>query len=157
MKTLIFAAFSMLSVSAYATSLSKEIERFVVDINVNVSPSSVRCSNLGYDAAELKIDVPDLDWAAKYNHRSRGEGQPCMTSFRCEELDEAARFVELGAGVRPVPLTIIHSEKATVSSGKCSRWIQEDLSMVVNGVTFRHTRTGVSIQSTEEVCRAIFK
>ncbi len=159
MKTLAFALMTFASVSAFAqTELSREVSRHTQEIVVKVDATSVRCSSLGYSRPELKVDVPALDWAATFNHRTFGEGQPCMTSIECKTYLEPAEFITTGAGDVSAPLTIVHTEKGWINeqTGICSRWLQEDLEMTLNGVVFRHQRTGNLGDISAEACKALF-
>lgn len=160
MKFFAFALLTLASVSAFAqTELSREVSRNTTEIVVKVDASSVRCSSLGYSRPELKVDVPALDWAATFNHRTFGEGQPCMTSIECKTRQEAQDFVALGTGDISAPLLVVHTEKAWINEaeGTCSRWLQEDLEMTLNGVVFRHQRTGNLGETTAKACKALFK
>jgi len=159
MKILAIALMTLTSVSVYAQSeLSRVVSRNTQEIIVKVDATSVRCSSLGYTRPELKVDVPALDWAATFNHRTFGEGQPCMTSIECTTYLEPAEFIATGAGDVSAPLTIVHTEKAWVNeeTGVCSRWLQEDLEMTLNGVVFRHQRTGNLGEVSAEACKALF-
>ena len=160
MKFLAFALLTLASVSVSAqTELSREVSRNTTEIVVKVDASSVRCSSLGYSRPELKVDVPALDWAATFNHRTFGEGQPCMTSIECKTRQEAQDFVAFGTGDISAPLLVVHTEKAWINEaeGTCSRWLQEDLEMTLNGVVFRHQRTGNLGDTTAQACKALFQ
>ena len=159
MKFLAIAFLSLASVSAFAqTELSREVSRSTTEIVVKVDASSVRCSNLGYSRPELKVDVPALDWAATFNHRTFGEGQPCMTSIECKTYEEPKELLAAGAGDMSAPLTVVHTEKAWINEaeGTCSRWLQEDLEMTLNGVVFNHQRTGNLGETSTEACKKLF-
>jgi len=158
MKILALAFMTFASVSALAGELSREISRHTQEIIVKVDATTVRCSSLGYSRPELKVDVPALDWAATFNHRTFGEGQPCMTSIECKTYLEPAEFITAGAGDVSAPLTVVHTEKAWLNeeTGKCSRWLQEDLEMTLNGVVFTHQRTGNLGDISAEACKALF-
>ncbi len=166
MKILAFALMTLASVSVSVsaqTELSHNalvalVSRNTTEIIVKVDASSVRCSNLGYSRPELKVDVPALDWAATFNHRTFGEGQPCMTSIECKTYLEPAELIAAGTGDISAPLTVVHTERAWINEaeGTCSRWLQEDLEMTLNGVVFRHQRTGNLGDTTAQACKALF-
>ncbi len=81
-----------------------------------------------------------------------------MTSIACKNRQEAQDFVALGTGEISAPLLVVHTEKAWINEaeGTCSRWLQEDLEMTLNGVVFRHQRTGNLGDTTAQACKALF-
>lgn len=156
MKVLFLA---LLSTSAMATTVqTREIMRSTHNIDVTVSENTVRCSSIGYKRPELKIDVPALDWAAIFNHRTFGEGQPCMTSVVCKTFTDSTDFVEKGEGVQNIPLLVVHTEEARVNEANqtCSRSLVERVETVIHGVTFRHTRSGQLGDIPLSMCKTLF-
>ena len=159
MKALTIALLCLSAPAAFAQEYSRQIKNEVVNISVNVADDSVRCSIIGYSSFELKIDVPALDHVATFNHRSLGEGKPCMTSIKCRldsESREVADLLAGGVGPREVPLTVIHTERAEIDGENCWRWTEEKLQMEVNGMNFHHQRKGFHVKSTAESCKKIF-
>ncbi len=160
MKMFTLIVLALGSVAAMAqTELSREVSRHTQTINVKVDATTVRCSALGYSRPELKVDVPALDWAATFNHRTFGEGQPCMTSIECKTYEEPKELLAAGTGDINAPLTVVHTEKAWINEaeGTCSRWLQEDLEMTLNGVVFNHQRTGNLGETSAEACKKLFQ
>lgn len=159
MKFLAFSLLTLTSVSSFAqTELSRVVSRHTQTINVKVDATTVRCSALGYSRPELKVDVPALDWSATFNHRTFGEGEPCMTSIECRTYEEPKELLAAGTGDISAPLTVVHTEKAWINEteGTCSRWLQEDLEMTLNGVVFTHQRTGNLGEISAEACKVLF-
>ena len=139
--------------------LSKVISRNVVDASVKVAANTVRCSSLGYGRPELKIDVPALDWAASFNHRTFGEGQPCMTSLVCRGGVGPELILADGEAEVPVKLIVTHTEKAWLDreNDKCSRWLEEHVEMELRGLKFTHVRLGNLGESTVAACEALLQ
>src|SRR4051812_4514718 len=158
MKTLI-AAVLLFPLAAQAETLEKEVFRQTTDITVPLHPSSVRCSALGYGQPELKVDVPDLDWAAVFNHRQLGEGEPCMTAGVCDGTHTPARVLAGGAGDIPAHLLVVHTEIATIDRGRavCVRELVEELTMELRGLTFAHRKSTPLLPWTAAECRKLYK
>ncbi len=150
----------ILSISgAHALELKREILRTVQQIPVKIAADTVRCSSLGYGRPELKIDVPALDWAATFNHRTFGEGQPCMTSVVCRGDVNTDIILREGEAEITADLEIVHSEVAYINEeqGTCDRVLVEDLKMELRGLTFTHNRTGSLGRTTAAQCLALFE
>ncbi len=151
-------AFSTASVWAQE-DLSKIISQNTIDTTVRVAANTVRCSSLGYGRPELKIDVPALDWAAVFNHRTQGEGQPCMTSVVCRG-DVGPNLVLAGGEAEvAVQLVVTHTEKAWLDreNDKCFRHLEEHVEMELRGLKFSHVRTGQLAESTVAACEALLQ
>jgi len=158
MKTLI-AALLLLPLVANAETLEKEVSRQNTDITVAVHPSSVRCSALGYGQPELKVDVPDLDWAAVFNHRQLGEGEPCMAAGVCTATNSPARVLAGGEGDVATHVLVVHTEVGTVETGHstCARELVEELTMQLRGLTFVHRKSTPLAPWTASECRKLYK
>ena len=160
MKFTIVLIFTFAATSALAQEgLSKLVSRQTVETSVKVSASTVRCSSLGYGRPELKIDVPALDWAASFNHRTFGEGQPCMTSVTCSNEVGTDLLLSQGEAEVPVRLIVTHTEKAWLdrASDKCSRYLEEHVEMQLRGLRFTHVRTGNLAESSVAACEALLQ
>lgn len=145
--------------SAQALELKREVSRTVQPIPVKVSAETVRCSALGYGRPELKIDVPALDWAATFNHRTFGEGQPCMTSVVCRGGIGPDVILSEGEAEVTVDLEVLHTEVAYIdeATGTCDRSLVEELKMELRGQTFHHTRSGNLGRTSAAQCLALFE
>lgn len=159
MKTLAAAAALILPSLVHAETLSKEVSRENVDIQVTINAASVRCSALGYGALELKVDVPDLDWSATFNHRQLGEGKPCMTAGVCSSTLSPEILRAKGEGDIPTQLLVVHTEEAYVdrTHGTCSRELVEVLSMELHGIRFTHQRRAPLANLTAAQCLRAFR
>lgn len=157
MKLLTVALLLLFPIAAHAETLEKVISNETYDINVAISAGSVRCSSLGYGRPELKVDVPDLDWAASFNHRQQGEGQPCMTVGLCDARHSPDKVRAGGDGDVPTRLQVVHKEVGVIDKGVCSRELVEHVTMELRGFTFAHERSAPlpSLSATE--CRRILK
>ncbi len=160
MKPLIALLVLAASSSVFAAAdLKKEIWRQTFTIEVAVTNDSVRCSAIGYGLPELKIDVPALDWAAKFQHRNLGEGQPCMTAGRCTSFRGPELVLQDRPGVEAVDLTVIHSEEGVIDRERdtCHRRLVEEVEMTLRGTRFTHTRTAPLIHVSAEECERALK
>lgn len=159
MKTLIVAAAVLLPSLLHAETLEKEVSRNSYPIQVAVHASSVRCSALGYGALELKVDVPDLDWAAAFNHRQRGEGKPCMTAGVCGGDLTPEKLRAAGEGDISTELWVVHTEVATLdrAHGTCTRELVEEVSMTLHGIDFAHRRSAPLSKLTVAQCLRLFR
>jgi hypothetical protein len=119
----------------------------------------VRCSALGYGQPELKVDVPDLDWAAVFNHRQLGEGEPCMAAGVCGGTNTPARVLAGGEGDVPAHLLVVHTEVGTITAGHstCTRELVEELTMALRGLTFAHRKSTPLAPWTAAECRKLYK
>ncbi len=156
-----FSLLCLLSVSAFAQSpkLVKEISRVQQEITVAVNADTVRCSAIGYGQAELKIDVPALDWAAHFQHRSFGEGQPCMTAGACRRVGGPEVILAGGDEEITTLLTVVLQEVAWVddTNNTCYRQLEEVLEMEIRGHKFGHVRQAPLVQIDAELCRQILQ
>jgi len=160
MKFLFAGLMITLSVSAMAQEpIVKEISRHVQEIEVKVDETTVRCSALGYSRPELKVDVPALDWAATFQHRNFGEGQPCMTAGRCTRERSPELILAGGNGVEKVLLEVVHTEEAYLdeSNNTCYRSLVETLTMTLRGQTFTHRRHAVLSEATSDLCKELLQ
>lgn len=144
---------------ASAETLEREISRVSHNINVAVNAGSVRCSALGYGALELKVDVPDLDWAASFNHRQLGEGKPCMTAGVCGGDLTPAKLRAAGEGDVATVLEVVHREVAMIdrARGTCSRELVEEVELELHGISFHHRRSTPLLALTAAQCLRAFR
>ena len=159
MKALV-AVFGLLLPSLlHAETLEKEVYRSSESIVVAVNAKSVRCSALGYGSPELKVDVSDLDWAASFNHRQLGEGQPCMTAGLCGGELTPEKLRAAGEGDIPTQLLVVHKEVATIdrAHGTCSRVLVEEVTMKLHGIEFSHQRRADLASTTAAQCRNLYR
>lgn len=160
MKFFFASMIATLSLSAMAQEpIVKEISRQTLEIEVKVDETTVRCSALGYSRPELKVDVPALDWAATFQHRNFGEGQPCMTAGRCTNERSPELILAGGAGVDKAQLEVVHTEEAYLdeSNNTCYRSLVETVTMQLRGQTFTHRRSGVLSEVSADLCKAILQ
>lgn len=128
-----------------------------------ISQATVRCSNLGYGAGFLKINLAGLDGWTLFDHTNShvGEfGEPCMAAGRCMEWDPKPilDFIDN----RPATETVtVHRQVIEIKreikdqNGQdvCERSLREDLSSVIRGTQFLHSRHGAQQDFPIEVCR----
>jgi len=151
--------FVSFSVSAQSDKLIKEISRHTVTIPVKMSQDTIRCSAVGYGMPELKIDVPALDYAASFQHRNFGEGQPCMTAGRCDEVGGPEVILSGGEEEITTELTVIHQEVAWLDEVRntCFRQIEEHLEMNVRGHIFTHKRAATLNEISADLCKKVLQ
>jgi hypothetical protein len=166
MKTIIMSAVLLGSLTAFAGNSERVILSDSISFSTEVSVETVRCSNVGYGAAELKINLAGLDGWTLFDHTNShvGEfGEPCMTAGRCKMFPNRPGFVvEDLVQNRPgfETITVLRNvvESKTESKDQqgndvCVRALAENLTTSVRGISFRHSRFGAEQTFPIEVCR----
>lgn len=157
----------VLMMAAGAAARAADSQRVILadskTFNTEVSLETVRCSNLGYGAGLLKINLAGLDGWTLFDHTNShvGEfGEPCMAAGRCMMGDEGPILDFIGGkpGTETVTvqrqvLEIKQESKDAEGNEVCVRSLQENLSTVIRGTQFLHTRHGAEQTFPVEVCR----
>ena len=137
--------------------------RTLRDVTTNVvlalNGETVRCSALGYGVSELKVSVPDLAWLAHFEHRSGGEGLPCMTAGTCTDELTPNVFLDSSSGLVTVGLRVILTEHLAIDAvaHTCARGIEEEVKSTVLGHDFSHSRSGDYEAVSYELCAELAK
>lgn len=156
-----------LTLTLSAAAQAADSERIILSdsktFETEVSAETVRCSNLGYGAGFLKINLAGLDGWTLFDHTNShvGEfGEPCMAAGRCMEWDPKPilDFIDNRPGTETVTVRRQVSElkrEITDQHGLqfCERSLREDLSAVIRGTQFLHSRHGAEQIFPIEVCR----
>lgn len=182
MKTLI-ALFLILSTSVSAAdrfeSRSRELFRKTHQIQLDLNPLSVRCSDVGYGNVQLKINVDALEYLSFFDHSNPGEVAPCMTAgaMSCVQndiptfplpplngpetlLDEATeneadtltRFRSLGKVTTQLEQVLTEKYYLDLQEQTCRRSIEEIVETEVDGTLFSHFRTGNLGEYPYDIC-----
>jgi hypothetical protein len=170
MKALILAVVTVASLSAWSQEDQNRKERVILKDSktfpAEVSVNTVRCTEVGYGAKELKINLAGLDGWTLFDHTNShvGEfGEPCMTAGQCKAPWNKEGFT-IDDLIQNRPGTEIITVQREVLEIKqviqdqqgnlgCERSLQENLVTSVRGITFRHTRWGAEQNFPIEVCR----
>lgn len=166
MKTLIMVVAVAGSINAWAKDSQRVILADSKTLITEVSTSTVRCSEIGYGAKELKINLSGLDGWTLFDHTNAlaGEfGEPCMTAGLCKRVPNGPGFtieqlVQNNPGNEVVTVNRNVVESKTESKDQngldiCVRSLTENLTTSVRGIKFQHTRYGEQQNFPIEVCR----
>lgn len=170
MKALILTVITAASLSAQALEIPTQKERVLLrdskTFATEVSQGTVRCTDIGYGAEELKINLAGLDGWTLFDHTNShvGEfGEPCMTAGRCKAPWNKEGFTiddviqnRPGTEVITVQREVLEIKIVKVDSQGnqvCERSLQENLKTVVRGIEFRHIRGGAEQDFPIEVCQ----
>lgn len=135
-------------------------------MEVTVSNETVLCSALGYGLEELKINIEALDGWTILDHSNirfgDTRGLPCMTAGHCKRFSRTGgltvdQVVQNNPRVETIVvnriLTETREESVNVDGEKvCFRGLREDLSTVVGGLPFLHSRFGASEELPANAC-----
>jgi hypothetical protein len=122
-----------------------------IESTIELNTKTLRCSNVGYSAPELKVSVPDLEWAALFDHSNFGEVLPCMSAGFCALFPPVgntassviSRMLDLNKPFEKIEISIILSEEYTLNHKRktCFRGLNEDLETNIRGTIFTHHRS----------------
>ena len=170
MKALLVTVITLASLSVWSQEDQNRKERVILKdsktFSTEVSAVTVRCSEVGYGAQELKINLAGLDGWTLFDHSNAqvGEfGEPCMTAGQCKAPWNKEGFTiddliqnRPGAEIITVQREVLEIKQVTQDrEGNlgCDRSLMENLVTSVRGITFRHTRWGAEQSFPIEVCR----
>ncbi len=142
--------------------------------DIELTESSVRCSDKGYGTGELKINIKSLDGWTIFDHSNikAGDllGEPCMTAGICKRSENDKTGLTIGdilsSGNRTENIKINRQLVEVKEIGKdesgsdvCFRHVQERLqTAVVRGdgagkIKFTHVRYGIEETFPLSVCQ----
>jgi hypothetical protein len=170
MKALILTVITAASLSVWSQENPARKERVILQdsktFSTEVSVNTVRCSEVGYGAQELKINLAGLDGWTLFDHSNAQAdefGEPCMTAGRCKATWNKDGFTiedliqnRPGTEVITVQREVIEIKQVTQDHQghlACERSLQENLVTSVRDITFRHTRWGAEQSFPVEVCQ----
>lgn len=170
MKKTIFLAVISLASSAFAGVGLRIILKDSKTLETVVSTETVRCSEIGYGASLLKINIAALDGWTLFDHSNSQFGEfaePCMSAGQCKSpwLPDGLTVEGLvqnkpGTETNTVEREVIESKhQGRVHNGTggekevCVRQLIENLKTTVRGIEFTHSRTGAREEFPIEVCR----
>ena len=174
MKKLLFiSATALLTLNLMAAERILISDSKITDVTMN--RTSIRCSQLGYGLAELKINIPALDGWTIFDHSNINagdfQGEPCMTAGACKRNAKLPGFsIEDILGVpeqeRTERIKVNRKIVEVKDLGKdengndiCNRHIEERLATDVgrgdgNGrIQFTHVRFGLEQTFPASVCQ----
>ncbi len=166
MKTILLTLTLVGSLNSWAKDSQRVILSDSKRFETEVSTETVRCSQVGYGAQELKINLAALDGWTLFDHTNAqaGEfGEACMTAGRCKMMGGQNGFTiddliknNPGMEVIKVDRQIIESKTESKDQNGvdvCVRSLAENLSTTVRGIKFKHSRFGAEQNFPIEVCR----
>jgi hypothetical protein len=143
MKKYMVLGMFLLSAQAFAT---RNVQRVLKDattmVALELTDKNVFCTALGYGTVQLKVNVPELDHLAHFDHRVVGEGRPCITGGECSDSNTVDSILN-GDKVVAVPMRVILSEYLEINdqAKTCTRTLVEDIKSHIKGKNFVHRRT----------------
>lgn len=170
MKKIIFLVVISFTSSVLAAAGSRVILKDSKTIETEVNTVTVRCSDVGYGARLLKINIAALDGWTLFDHSNSqfGEfGEPCMSAGQCKApwLPDGLTvdsFVQNKPGKETINIerevieTKHHGQIHNGAGGEmdvCVRQLIENLKTKIRGLEFTHSRSGAREEFPIEVCR----
>ena len=142
MMKMILAVAMVLSTAAVANAqVETVIVKKNVKLEVDLSTTGIRSSNLGYgDTYFVKILVPGLAAETLLNHRNEGESAPCLATYETFKVEDV---------VQNNPVKEIHDFEIVQKkvlypdtlNNSCSVYLTEEVSTKVRGFNFVHVRS----------------
>ncbi len=125
-------------------------------IALELNKKTVFCTDLGYGNVQLKINVPELDDIAHFNHRVVGEGLPCIAGGACTSELGPDNILDESKPIEIVPVRVVLSEILEIDepSKSCMRSLVEKVQSVVRGVEFTHHRESRVAEKIEKCLKA---
>lgn len=121
-------------------------------VEVELNPSTVKCSAADYSAPMLKVLVPALAELTILNHRNTREGAPCVAAGRCGEV-APEDILRSGEGVESVPMRVVLKKIAEQDGEACRVSLVETVTTVIRGVPFFHERRQAVEDRAADDCR----
>lgn len=124
---------------------ARVVERVLKDettmVALELNSENVFCTELGYGSVQLKINVPELDFLAHFDHRVVGERQPCITGGACDAVNNPDSILS-GDKLVAVPVRIILSESLEIDdqAKTCTRTLNENVKSHIKNKNFTHFR-----------------
>lgn len=141
MKKIILAAMLLVASPSFGQSNETIISKKTVQLEVDLSTTGIRSSNLGYgDTFFVKILVPGLAAETILNHRNEGESAPCLATYETFKVEDV---------VKDNPTKEIHDFEIVqkklfypnTSDNSCAVYLIEQVNTKVRGFNFTHDRS----------------
>ncbi|MEZ4815930.1 MAG: hypothetical protein R3A80_12135 [Bdellovibrionota bacterium] len=142
---------------AASNAASYTVERVLKDettmVALALNETNVFCTPLGYGTVQLKINVPELDHLAHFDHRVENEGFPCITGGVCSNENSPTSILH-GEKLVAVPIRVILSETLTLDyeTKTCTRTLSEKVKSHIKNRDFGHFRSGEPVAQPYESC-----
>ena len=170
MKATLFLVSIGLSTTVFAGAGSRVILKDNKTVATQVANETVRCSETGYGAKLLKINIAALDGWTLFDHSNNqfGEfGEPCMSAGQCKapwnpDGLTVESLVQNNPGLETITIDreVIETKHiGQIHDGNggekeaCVRQLIENLKTTVRGVQFTHSRSGAREEFDVQVCR----
>jgi hypothetical protein len=145
MKGILLLAMVLVQAQAYGAPVrvSRVLKDSTTIVALELTNQSVFCTDLGYGNVQLKVNVPDLDWLAHFDHRVVGEGLPCITGGECSDALNPGSIIDPNERLAIVPVRVILTERLWIDEEKktCHRFLEEEIKSHIRGRNFYHHRT----------------
>lgn len=143
MKQLILSAAIILAATVAKAQLAGEtiITKKTVKLEVDLSSTGIRSSNLGYgETFYVKILVPGLAAETLLNHRNEGETAPCLATFETFKVEDVVQNnpVKETHDFEIVQKKVFYPNEADKT---CQVELVEEVSTKVRGFNFVHVRS----------------
>ncbi len=139
MKSALLNLAALLALSSLTAQAETLISSRVVKVPVDISTNSIVYTSKGYSVFLVKVLVPELAGPTLMNHRNEGERAPCLATYEATSVDEV---------VQGRPETVEAEVKIDLikdanlgSDNVCRVTLREDLTTVIRGFTFVHSRS----------------
>ena len=166
MKKVLVLTLLAITTSAWAKNSERVILQDAKTFSTEVSTSTVRCSEIGYGAKELKINLSALDGWTLFDHTNSNFGdigEPCMTAGACKRSTTGPGFaiddlIQNRPGQETVTVVRVVTESKLETKDEnnqdvCQRSLREELSTTIRGIAFHHMRSGFDQNFPIEVCQ----
>ena len=139
MKKFILAAVFLAAVTANSNEVI--ISKKTVQLEVDLSTTGIRSSNLGYgDTFFVKILVPGLAKETMLNHRNEGESAPCLATYETFAVEDVVK----GNPTKEIHDFEIVQKKLlypNTTDNTCDVYLIETVEATVRGYKFIHDRS----------------
>ena len=166
MKTILLTLTLVGSLNTWAKDSQRVILADSKTFLTEVSTTTVRCSQVGYGAEQLKINLASLDGWTLFDHTNSHLsefGEPCMTAGMCKRSPHTPGFsiedlVQNNPGSEVIMVLRNVIENKTESKDQdgneiCVRSLTENLTTTIRKIKFQHSRSGGEQNFPIEVCR----
>jgi hypothetical protein len=134
--------------SFFANANEVVVSEREVELNVDISESTVKLSRADYSAAVVKILIPEIADVAILDHRNTNEGAPCMATY---ETQSPSSVVGGDPKKEKIKFKITLERQAffnrsvnpdgSLDSGVCEVYLIETINGVIRGFNFNHVES----------------
>tara|TARA_R110002072_G_scaffold534_7_gene4150 strand:- start:54546 stop:55028 length:483 start_codon:yes stop_codon:yes gene_type:complete len=151
------AIFTMNLTNAQTNEVKERVLSDVTtEMNIKLSPSTVKCSSAGYGMSFLKVLIPELKDITLFDHRNFGESAPCVAAGACLPMGEFSPTDILGDEQSEetilVNVKLIRVFNINHALKTCDVSLKEKILTTIRGIEFNHQRSDSVISRNFEDC-----